>query len=56
MEMVYLDFFSFWFYMEWGNEYILMLVDSFIKWVECVLLFIKIVNVIIRVVINILFF
>lgn len=39
MEKVYLDFLGFFFRIEAGNEYIFMMVDSFIKWVECVFFF-----------------
>lgn len=55
MEMVHLDFPSLWSHTERGNEYILMLVDSFTKWVECVSLLTKTANVTTRAAINILF-
>lgn len=35
MERVYLGGYGFFFCMEWGNEYIFIIVDNFIKWVEC---------------------
>lgn len=52
MERVYLDFLGFLFVIKNYNSYILMMVDQFIKWVECILLLVQMVEVIVCVVIN----